>query len=567
MGQLGRGIRANGRASRSWPVSAYLLVLAIATSLPVVGCAAFVAYHFVAESSQLMKAEYEDRLRLMRNATELRLANIIEDLQILALSPSLAKGSLTEFRDHAVQAVRLIGGVAMVLYAADGQQIVNTRLEPGDQLPKRIEFDTERRAMETGLPQVSGLQKAVVDDQPIVTIAVPVRVGGEIRYALNVGLSTQYLSGLMDEYVSAGLVGSIIDSRGLLLARRSLLGGGELIGQPTIPEVMAHVGEPSAWWIKAVSRTGVPTYTSLLRSGQSGWSINLAVPREVIDGPLHRTVKWIIVLTILTFALGLGLARWLGNRFIAEFTGFERYVASLQTGVGEPVPGNITEVNRMKKVLQTVGRNLAAALGQQKILLDEINHRVKNTLGTVQSIARLSRSSAGDLDEYVTSFEGRLLALSEAYNLLTENNWVGAHLDAVVRRTLAPFAGSERLRINGPDILLPPRLALALSATLQELSTNAAKYGAFSLPSGKLQISWTVDESGLVRLVWTESDGPLVRPPTRKGFGTRMIGSIFRSEEGWAVKLDFDPGGLRCVLQFCLQQEKPGQADWTAAAS
>ena len=86
-----RGALAFRRPPRSWPVSAYLLVLAIATSLPVVGCAAFVAYHFVAESSQLMKAEYEDRLRLMRNATELRLANIIEDLQILALSPSLAK--------------------------------------------------------------------------------------------------------------------------------------------------------------------------------------------------------------------------------------------------------------------------------------------------------------------------------------------------------------------------------------------------------------------------------------------------------------------------------------------
>lgn len=548
-------------------MSAYLLMLAIATSLPVVGCAAFVATHFVAESSQRIKAEYEDRLRLMRNATELRVANIIEDLQVLALSPLLAKGRFAEFREHALQAVRLIGGVAIVLYAPDGQQIVNTRISINDPLPKRTEFDTEHRAIETGLPQVSGLQKAVVDDQPIVTIAVPVRVEGDIRYALNIGLSTRYLSGLMDEYVSAGLVGSIIDSHGLLLARRPLLDGDPLVGQPTIPEVMAHIGEPSAWWIEAVSRTGIPTYTSLLRSGQSGWSINLAVPREVIDGPLHRTMEWIIVLTILTFALGLGLARWLGNRFVAEFSGFERYVASLQTGVGEPVLGNIAEVNRMKTVLHSVGRNLDAALKQQKILLDEINHRVKNTLGTVQSIARLSRSSAGDLDQYVDAFEHRLLALSEAYNLLTENNWVGARLDAVVKRTLAPFAGSDRLQISGPDILLPPKLALALSATLQELATNAAKYGAFSLAPGKLKISWTVDAAGLVRLCWIESDGPLVRQPTRRGFGTQMIGSIFRSEAGWSVQQDFDPAGLRCILQFHLLEEKPDQADWAAAAN
>lgn len=551
-----RGAFPVSRVFGSWPVSAYLLLLAIATSLPVVGCAAFVAYHFVAESSQLTRADYEDRLRLMRNATELRLANIIEDLQILALSPPLARGDVEGFRDHAIEAVRLIGGTAIALYAPDGQQIVNTRLPLNDRLPKRIEFDTERRAIETGLPQVSGLQNAVVDGQPIVTIAVPVRIAGETRYALNIGLSTHYLSSLMDEYVSGGLVGSIIDSRGILLARRPPLDGDELIGKPTIPEVMAHVGEPSALWVKAVSRTGIPTYTSLLRSGQSGWSVNLAVPRAVIDGPLRRTVEGIIVLTILTFALGLGLARWLANRFVAEFSGFERYVTSLQAGVAEPKLGNIAEVNRMKKVLHAVGRELAEALKQQKILLDEINHRVKNTLGTVQSIARLSRSSATDLDQYVISFEGRLLALSEAYNLLTENNWVGASLDAVVRRTLAPFAGSDRLQIGGPDVLLPPKLALAVSAALQELSTNAAKYGAFSTPSGKLHISWTVDANAFVRLSWIETEGPLVPKPTRKGFGTQMIAAIFGGEAGSSVKLDFEPGGLRCVLQFGFQQKQ-----------
>jgi two-component sensor histidine kinase len=555
-----RGALPTRRARNAWPVSAYLLVLALATSLPVVACAAFLAYHFVAESSHLTKAEYEDRLRSMRNATELRVANIIEDLQILALSPLLAQGRFAEFREHAIEVVNLIGGVAIALYAPDGQQLVNTRLGMDDRLPKRIEFDVERRAIETGLPQVSGLQKAVVDGQPIVAIAVPVRIAGEIRYVLNIGLSPRYLSGLMDQYVSAGLVGSIIDSRGLLLARRPLLDGDELIGQPTIPEVMAHIGQPSALWLEAVSRTGVPTYSSLLRSGQSGWSVNLAVPRAVIDGPLHRTVEWIIVLAILTLALGLGLARWLAKRFLAEFADFERYVTTLRAGVGEPGLGNIAEVNRMKKVLHRVGYELAEALTQQKTLLDEINHRVKNTLGTVQSIARLSRASAKDLNQYVVSFEGRLLALSEAYNLLTENNWVGASLEAVIKRTLAPFAGSNRLEISGPDILLPPKLALAVSAALQELSTNAAKYGAFSIPSGKLRILWVVEETGLLRLTWTERDGPLVRKPTRKGFGTQMIASTFSGEAGQSVKLEFDPGGLRCSMQFYLQEKQSEEA-------
>lgn len=560
-----RGAFLNRRAGGSWPVSVYLLLLAVATALPVAACAAFLAYHFVGESSQLTKADYEDRLRLMRNATELRVANIIEDLQVLALSPSLADGRFAEFRAHAVEAVKLIGGVAIVLYAPDGQQLVNTRLDMAGQLPRRTEFDVEKRAIQTGLPQVSGLQKAVVDGQPIVTIAVPVRVGGETRYALNIGLSTTYLSTLMDDYVSGGLVGSIIDARGFLLARRPLLDGGEPVGRPTIPEVMAHLGQPSAFWIKAVSRTGVPTYTSLLRSAQSGWTINLAVPREVIDGPLHRTIEWIVALTLFTFALGLVLARLLARRFLAEFSDLERYVASLRSGAAEPQIGAITEANRMKRVLHRVGRELADALRQQKALLDEINHRVKNTLGTVQSIARLSRASSDDIEQYAVAFEGRLVALSEAYNLLTENNWAGASLQAIVARTLAPFAGPDRLDIGGPDILMAPKVALALSAAIQELSTNAAKYGAFSAPSGKLAVSWTIEDGGRVRLAWIESNGPTVGTPSRRGFGTTMIASIFEAEPGWAVSLDFEPGGLRATMQFW-PTERREERELTAAA-
>ncbi|MGJ4930564.1 sensor histidine kinase [Bradyrhizobium sp. HKCCYLS2038] len=545
-----RGALRRAARSGTWPISAYLLILAIAASIPIAACAAFLAYHFVAESSQNRKVEYEDRLRLMRNATELRVANIIEDLQILALSPLLANGRFDEFRSHAIDSVKLIGGVAIALYTPDGQQLVNTRLDPGTPLPKRVAFDAERRAIDTGRPQVSGLQKAVVDGQPIVTIAVPVRIDGQVRYALNVGLSPRYLSTLLDDYVSSGLVGSIIDPQGLLLARRPLLGNDDLIGQPTIPAVRAHIGQASGWWIKAVSRSGVATYTSLLRSDQSGWTVNLAVPRDVIDGPLHRTVEWIVALTVLTFALSMLLARLLTHRFVAEFADLERYVSGLQAGATAPNMGRIAEVNRMKRVLFKVGGELASALRQQRDLLDEINHRVKNTLGTVQSIARLSRASASEVDDYVAAFEGRILALSEAYNLLTENNWVGADVRAIVERTLAPYAGPDRLTISGPSLLLPPKPTLALSAAIQELSTNAAKYGAFSTPSGKLDISWTGQERGIVRLSWIERDGPSVRKPTRRGFGTRMITGMFGSETGWSVELDFDPAGLRCTMRL-----------------
>lgn len=692
---MGRRSEIKGTA-RERSVSTYLVALALATFVPVTVCSAFLTYHFVSESSQLIRYEYEDKLRLMRNATELRVANIIEDLQVLALSPMLEQGRFADFRDHAAQVAKLIGATAIVVYDRDGQQLMNTR-SALESLPRRLEFDVERRAFETGLPQVSGLQRAVVDGEPIVTVIVPVRVAGDIRYALSLGLSTKYLSGLMDEYVSEGLVGSLIDGNGILLARRPLMGGAELIAQPTIPEVMEHIGQSSAFWIKATSRTGVPTYSSILRSEQTGWTINLAVPREVIDGPLHRTVEWIVAAAALTFILSLVIGRLFAARFLTAFTGLEQYVMALGSKISKPIKGPVAEVNRMQDVLYSVGQEIAgaeqvierersllratveslpigvllaspsgkvtlinqrmlsilgidglrnisdserlsgfredgcpygpndwpiaralregivteaeeivrlvhgakrnivmtavpvydghgemiaavcacydvtdlrSALKQQKGLLDEINHRVKNTLGTVQSMARLSRASSQSPGEYAASFEARLLALSEAYNLLTENNWEGVNLQAIAQRTLAPFAGPERLEIDGPPLLLAPKVALALSAAIQELSTNAAKYGALSAPLGKVKVSWSVQKNGFIRLLWTESGGPLVSKPGRQGFGTKMIGSIFTSEPDWAVTLDYDPGGLRCTMHFSAESAGPdNEAAPMAAAS
>jgi PAS domain S-box-containing protein len=193
------------------------------------------------------------------------------------------------------------------------------------------------------------------------------------------------------------------------------------------------------------------------------------------------------------------------------------------------------------------------AMRRQQILLDEINHRVKNTLATVQSIARASLSSATTLRGYADAFEQRLIALSRAYNLLTENNWEGADLATIARRTLAPFASQGRTSLSGPSVALTPKLTLAMSAAIQELSTNAAKYGALSVEQGRIDVSWARENDGTVSFQWTERDGPVVEKPTRRGFGTRLIQDILAAESGWTVALDYFPAGLRCTMRIAAQ--------------
>jgi len=186
---------------------------------------------------------------------------------------------------------------------------------------------------------------------------------------------------------------------------------------------------------------------------------------------------------------------------------------------------------------------------RQRLLINELNHRVKNTLATVQAIAFQTLKGDISLGEARTRFEARLLALSRAHNLLTEESWEGASLERVIADTTAHLAGDcERFHVEGEPVFLSPRAALALSLALHELSTNASKYGALSEVGGRVSISWRLTDEFL-RLEWKERDGPPVAEPARCGFGSRLIERGLAADLAGRAELYFEPDGLRCVTE------------------
>jgi two-component sensor histidine kinase len=195
---------------------------------------------------------------------------------------------------------------------------------------------------------------------------------------------------------------------------------------------------------------------------------------------------------------------------------------------------------------------------RQQLLLYELNHRVKNMLATVQSIARqsLGSTNTGGVQE----FEERLMALAWAYEIITREQWSGASLREVIQRTLAPHAdrASSRIRLDGPDLWLTPNRALSIGLAIHELATNAVKYGALSNAAGQVAVSWRLSDEGGARrldLDWTESGGPPVRPPERRGFGSRLVERSLARELGGQVTLVFDPAGLRCRVRAPMPEE------------
>jgi two-component sensor histidine kinase len=189
----------------------------------------------------------------------------------------------------------------------------------------------------------------------------------------------------------------------------------------------------------------------------------------------------------------------------------------------------------------------------QRIIVEELHHRVKNTLAMVMSITSQSLRAAESLEKGREVVSERLLALGRAHDLLLKGRWSSAPLAEILKNAIAPFnaSGAERFFVEGPDVAVSPAAVLPLAMVLNELSTNALKYGALSNAIGRVLITALVDKSSdRLRLKWEEIGGPAVRAPTARGFGTRLIERSFAGHLNGVAQLTFASTGVVCVLEI-----------------
>jgi two-component sensor histidine kinase len=195
----------------------------------------------------------------------------------------------------------------------------------------------------------------------------------------------------------------------------------------------------------------------------------------------------------------------------------------------------------------------------QKLILEELHHRIKNTLATVSAIAAQSLRTATSLEHGQHAIESRLLALGRAHDLLLQARWASASLAHIVQGATEPYdsQGAGKFSIKGPDLQISSGAVIALAMTLNELCTNTTKFGALSVPAGRIEIAWSIDEPGQrLRLGWSEKDGPPVQAPTRRSFGTRMIETLGKQLSG-EVSLTYAPAGFVYTLDVPLSALKP----------
>jgi PAS domain S-box-containing protein len=269
----------------------------------------------------------------------------------------------------------------------------------------------------------------------------------------------------------------------------------------------------------------------------------------------------------------------LGRAFLELFpqgrgADFERrLIAAMNRGVGDTYEtGSAMRPDRVVELRITPVRDGGVAVSlrdvterrqaehRQRLLVNELNHRVKNALATVQAIASQSLRIPDIPSAAVDRFMARLMALASANDILLAKDWQGAELEAIARQVASPYVargdevrdgGDARFLVDGPTAVLGPRAATAMALALHELATNAAKYGALSTPQGRVSLTWGFQGEGDARrlqLAWRENDGPAVRPPVKLGFGSRLIEKGLKAELRAKVLVEYAPSGLRMSL-------------------
>ena len=409
--------------------------------------------------------------------------------------------------------------------AAEGELYAIVYLEPLDFVNRRAlgfnmyAFPVRREAMDrardTGLPALSGKVEAVeeveANRQAGFLIYEPVYHGGDVPHT--VAARRELLMGFVYAPFQAGdLLASVLPA-----AKSAGLDYAVYDGAPSVATLLNQ--SPDA----AAQRGGLVATRTLDIAGRT-WTI---IYRARTDYD-HGADRWVTLAFIVGGLLAttlVSLATWRQVR--ARLAAEREIVARI------------------------------AAEARQKLLLDELNHRVKNTLATVQSIAAQSLRHGSDVNSVRQSFEARLIALSQAHNLLTRDNWTGVSLAELIASELSPYDGDhgERVIVTGEAVWLPPNTAVALGMAFHELATNAVKYGALSNHDGRVQVTWTLAPGSgprQIRIVWRESGGPPVTPPDRRGFGTRVIvGGLAHQLDG-VVDLDFARDGVVCTIVFTL---------------
>ena len=499
----------------------------------------------------LVRAAEQERAQLEARLTQVaedlagevdrELSNLVTVLTTLSTSPALQNDDLAAFHAQAVAAARGWANLFLVdPYSL--QQMLNTLVPWGTELPKTGDVATVTRVRETQQPQFSDYFVGVVSKRPTVNVDIPVMREGKFKYVMLLGLEPDHFVAMLKrQKLNHEWVLGLVDRNNILIARsreHEKFAGTRYV---VLPQASTN-----ARLVRGRDLEGRDVLRAVVTSRISGWSVVASIPVAIAQAPVSTTLTHWAIGSAVALVLAIAAAWWFGQALERPLRAASNAAASL--GRGEPLApldSAVIEADRIVEALRKAEVDLRHRDDHQRLLLGELTHRVKNVLAVVQALMMRSLSEGRSIAEAREVLTKRLHALARAHEFLIRADWQGASLRDLVDAELAPFA--SRAQVVGPDLMLDAKLVQTFAILLHELATNAAKHGALSTEEGEVVVTWNVTRSGgdaRFSFRWEEKGGPPPSAPLRKGFGSTLLEGAILPDPAVKPSLSFKPSGF-----------------------
>ena len=551
-GKRGRRVFAIPFAVRPQRIRTYLVLFALALSLPLLCVSVFGLSRMAAVEEAQTNSRVLAFARNLAVDVDKELGRAIVTLETLATSSELSTGDLRGFHDQAVLALKP-KKAAIVLVDRSYRQLVDTLSAYDTPLPPTADPATAKHVIETGRPQVSGLFRGSINGLPVFNVEVPVfDAARQVQYVLIMSFQAAHISDMIQQiHYPPGWISGVTDQNGVILARSER--AEEYVGKPLPSELFARTKAAEGAY-RATNIAGIPILRATARSEYAGWYVSVSAPLSHVEAPRWRSYTFGAAILGTAVVLGWALAYVFGMLMARPLDAATRAAASVaQWENVEPETTSLVEANILLATLAEASTELKSRADHATYLMRELAHRAKNQLAVVKGMALQTARRSPDVSHFIAQFDRRIEGLAQSQEVLLRQNWQGAWLSDLVRAHLDLFAVSDRVRMEGPKLLLDATAVQNLGFALHELATNAAKHGALSVPTGEVLIRWTWSGEGAAHVSWIESGGPPACDPVQKGFGYRVMTELVPRALNGPAKLEFTKTGLRW------EQEIPSQ--------
>ena len=552
------------------PIGFYLVAMVVAVALPILAFVAILLMQLGAKDREALQRRTARDAQSLAMTVDRQLYAMATTLQLLANAPELKAGDLRSFQER-TRASLNSNSLYLLVLRADGQQLINTRVDFGTPLNKTSNQAALDSAIKSGRPEASDVFFGKTSGKWVfnVTLPLPKEFAGPAD-AIVLTQNAEDLGRLFQtEGLPEGWSSAIVDSSGRvvyasdgtppgnpfdpgLVSRMTGLGG-SITGGRDAPSVAAGYARLHSWsWVAVV------------------WG-----PLDAAQAPLVSTWRSLIFGGLLLVGLAIFAAFLVGRQLRNAIVRMSDMAVQLGRGeIVSPVQTRIEEVDLVAMALSEASFDRSQAEDRVRFVLHELAHRTKNMLSVIQAMIRQTARRTDNIAKFQETMGQRLVSLGRSIDLLTQEEWSGVSIRQLLQSHLSTFMEpGPRLLLSGDNFALRPEAVQNLGMALYELATNSVKYGAWSVPSGAVAIEWyeKANENGepWTTLKWSETGGPRVSAPKRKGFGTIVVESQVAATFRGKVDMDYAPGGFVWTLQApssLLRWERAAAEDETRQA-